>query len=155
MVRRRWCCPGWRRTCCGWRPSWLSGGYGFGGWPRVTGFLFRWWVRWLASFPPAYKGGRFLPPPLPWRGDPRRAGGIAARGPVERRRGMRRLGGAPPAPVLGPASPEPVDPDHTFFELGFSSLAAVELRDRPRAAPGRHLAGTVAFDYPTPAALAG
>ncbi|HKS44583.1 MAG TPA: SDR family NAD(P)-dependent oxidoreductase, partial [Amycolatopsis sp.] len=46
-----------------------------------------------------------------------------------------------------------IDPDRAFRELGFTSTVAVQLRTRLRAATGLPLAATVAFDYPTPAAL--
>ena len=41
-----------------------------------------------------------------------------------------------------------------FAELGFDSLSALELAERLADATGLNLAGTLAFDYPTPAALA-
>ncbi|KOG89250.1 hypothetical protein ADK38_15330, partial [Streptomyces varsoviensis] len=73
---------------------------------------------------------------------------------VDQRRVVNDLVRTSVALVLGLDSPAEVDVDGTFQDLGFSSLAAVELRDRLNAALGLGLAGTVAFDYPTPAALA-
>ncbi|GAA2359082.1 hypothetical protein GCM10010376_96100 [Streptomyces violaceusniger] len=59
------------------------------------------------------------------------------------------------AAVLHYPAPEAVEPDRPFKELGFDSIAAVELRNRLRAAAGLSLSTTVVFDYPTPRTLAG
>jgi acyl carrier protein len=58
------------------------------------------------------------------------------------------------AEVLGYDSPEMIDPQVEFKDLGFDSLAAVELYNRLCQATSLRLPTTMGFDYPTPKALA-
>jgi acyl carrier protein len=109
-------------------------------------------------------GGGLLPPLLSQlAGAPARRTLAAAGTPVRRLAAVpegERAGAALElvrshvAAVLGHPSPEAVDPGRGFRELGFDSLAAVELRNRLTQATGLRLPTTLVFDHPDPTAVA-
>ncbi|MBJ8338374.1 SDR family NAD(P)-dependent oxidoreductase [Antrihabitans sp. YC3-6] len=53
------------------------------------------------------------------------------------------------AEILGHGSASEIEPDIAFSELGFDSLAAIEMRNKLRSATGLNAGVAVVFDYPT------
>ena len=95
----------------------------------------------------------------------RRAGGAAASAsalrhrlsalsPSEREAALLAWVREEVAVVLGLAGPSVVPADRPLKELGLNSLMAVELRNRLAARAQTTLPATLAFDYPTPKAIA-
>ncbi|KJS58005.1 type I polyketide synthase [Streptomyces rubellomurinus] len=73
---------------------------------------------------------------------------------ADRRRALLDLVRTHAAVVLVEATPEDIDPGQGFVDLGFDSLANLELQDRLSDATGLSLPSTLIFDYPTAQALA-
>jgi acyl transferase domain-containing protein len=80
---------------------------------------------------------------------------LRALSPAERLRHLRDVVCATAAAVLGHPTGDAIDTLSTFGDLGFDSMAGVELRNRLTAETGVMLPRTLIFDYPTPTALAG
>ncbi|MFH8371860.1 type I polyketide synthase [Streptomyces sp. NPDC018031] len=78
---------------------------------------------------------------------------LAAMPDDERRRVLLDLVRTHAATVLGQTDPPRIDPDKGFLDLGFDSLADLELRDRLQEITGLDLAATLIFDHPTATAL--
>ncbi|WSY83376.1 type I polyketide synthase [Streptomyces sp. NBC_00876] len=81
----------------------------------------------------------------------RRLGSLTA---AERRQTLRELVAGQVAAVLGHESADTVGIDRAFKELGFDSLAAVELRNALNSVTGLRLPVTLVFDYPNTRAVA-
>ncbi|MFF5173697.1 type I polyketide synthase [Micromonospora sp. NPDC000089] len=73
----------------------------------------------------------------------------------EQNRILLRLVRGHASTVLGHGGAEGIGPRQPFQEVGFDSLAAVNLRNSLHAATGLRLPATLIFDYPTPEALVG
>ncbi len=80
--------------------------------------------------------------------------GLAAMSEAERHDAVLDVVRAEVATVLGHTSRGGVTTDAKLKDLGLDSLTAVELRNRLSTVTGLRLPGAVAFDYPTPQALA-
>ncbi|MDI5968919.1 SDR family NAD(P)-dependent oxidoreductase [Streptomyces sp. SL13] len=79
---------------------------------------------------------------------------LAGLSEAERRRTLVELVRGEVASVLGHATADGIDPERGFSELGFSSLTAIEIRNRLAVATGLRLPTTLIFDYPTVTRLA-
>ncbi|WP_420803359.1 SDR family NAD(P)-dependent oxidoreductase [Streptomyces naphthomycinicus] len=79
---------------------------------------------------------------------------LAALGAEERAEALLHTVRTHVAAVLGHANPDSVETDRAFKDLGFDSLAAIELRNSLSAELDRRLGATLVFDHPSPEALA-
>ncbi|WTH66225.1 acyltransferase domain-containing protein (plasmid) [Streptomyces sp. NBC_01546] len=80
---------------------------------------------------------------------------LAAQHEAERLTSLIRLVQREAAVVLGVATADGIGAQQVLKELGIDSLMAVELRRRLSSETGVTLPSTLAFDYPTPTAIAG
>ncbi len=78
---------------------------------------------------------------------------LATGSDAERERALMKVVRENAAIALGHSGVEAVKPQRAFQEMGFDSLAAVNLRNTLGAALGTRLPATLVFDYPTPTAL--
>ena len=86
-------------------------------------------------------------------GGPAPARRLIALPPAERDHGLLTLVRTAAAAVLGYESVEELPPSRAFSEAGFTSLGAVQLRNRLSGLCGLPLPSTLIYDHPTPSAL--
>ncbi|MFF2082111.1 SDR family NAD(P)-dependent oxidoreductase, partial [Kitasatospora sp. NPDC058162] len=79
---------------------------------------------------------------------------VGGMSPEDRERTVVDVVRASVAVVLGYSTPQAVQPDRSFKDLGVDSLTAVELRNRLTTATGLRLSAGLVFDHPTPQAIA-
>ncbi|MFJ1569438.1 beta-ketoacyl synthase N-terminal-like domain-containing protein [Streptomyces erythrochromogenes] len=96
-------------------------------------------------------GGAPVAPPAP--APPVLAGRLAGLGGAEQQALLIRLVLDETGAVLGGRTLTAADVEVSFSDMGITSVSAVELRNRLRAATGAQLPATVVFDHPTPAAV--
>jgi acyl transferase domain-containing protein len=85
------------------------------------------------------------------------AGLLNGLAPKEQHRQLLDMVCSHAANVLGHATPDDIDAQRAFQDLGFDSVTGVQLCNRLKIAtglPGSALPRTLVFDYPTPTALA-
>jgi len=80
--------------------------------------------------------------------------GYASMSAAQRAEAIERLIRETVATLLGLDSYTAVERDKGLFDLGIDSLTAIDLKDRLEKALGQPLRSTIAFDYPTAAAMA-
>ncbi|MFJ5310292.1 SDR family NAD(P)-dependent oxidoreductase, partial [Streptomyces sp. NPDC088350] len=78
---------------------------------------------------------------------------LATGSDAERERALMKVVRENAAVALGHSGAEAIKPQRAFQEMGFDSLAGVNLRNSLGAALGTKLPATLVFDYPTPDAL--
>nr|WP_234360457.1 type I polyketide synthase [Streptomyces sp. DSM 15324] len=87
-------------------------------------------------------------------GEPGLAARLAGLAEAEQLRVLTELVHAETAAVLGLPGPDAVEAQRGFFELGFNSLMAMELRNRLNAATGLRLPASLLFEHTRLAAVA-
>ncbi|MEU4245701.1 SDR family NAD(P)-dependent oxidoreductase, partial [Actinoplanes sp. NPDC026619] len=97
---------------------------------------------------------RATPPPARNGAGPAWAGRLTGLSEPEQQEALLDLVRGQVAEVLGHTGAATVDPDRGFFDAGFDSLTAVELRNRLSAAVGLRLPAVLLFDQPNPRAVA-
>ncbi|MGY0055547.1 type I polyketide synthase [Streptomyces sp. LZ34] len=79
---------------------------------------------------------------------------LAGQTPAERHQTLLDLISSHTAAVLGHSTAQAIETDRAFRDLGFTSVTAIEFRNRLTVATGLRLPTTLAFDHPRPDRLA-